>query len=43
MDIKKKKPDKTESDYKKIRFKQLGLVQKIIDVKFKDKNLFIYL
>jgi len=39
MDIKKKKPDKTESDHKKIRFKQLGLVQKIIDVKFKDKNL----
>ena len=39
MNIKKKKPDKIELDSKKIRFKQLGLIQKIVDVKFKDKNL----
>lgn len=39
MNIKKKKPDKNELDNKKFRSKQLGFVQKIIGVKFKDKNL----
>ena len=39
MNSNKKKQEKTESDVKKIRFKQLEMIQNLIDVKFKDKNL----
>ncbi len=39
MNINKKKQEKTESDSQRVRFKQLSIVQNLINVKFKDKNL----
>jgi len=39
MNLRKNQKEKEEKEYKKIRLKQLGIIQNRIDVKFKDKNL----